>query len=106
MGKPIVPIVNCLNCGLYEAIKHETLGFLPCKRCQNLTHLVPQKQIELTTQEIKDSRKEFEPDIVQPWREGELSKEYLQRHGTKYIKATPEEIKNARNVWGGYYIDN
>jgi len=47
--------------------------------------------------------------MLQPWREGQLSKEYIEKHGTENIKVTPEEVKNAKNVWtgdlGDYYTD-
>ena len=56
---------------------------------------------EHTTQQIKDDRAKYFNSTVQPYREGELSKEYLDAHGTKGVKATKKEIKKAKNVWKG-----
>lgn len=97
----------CLNCNNESAIKHPRFGWMPCLNCQNRTTIKPQKPQELTTDAIKSDRKEFKKDIVQPWRNGQLSKEYVDAVGTKYIKATPEEIKNAKPVWEhDYYSDS
>lgn len=60
---------------------------------------MPDHQIEVTTNDIKQQRQEYAKSIVQPWRDGYLSKEYLDVHGTKGIKVTPEEVKSAQNVW-------
>jgi hypothetical protein len=90
--------ILCLNCNSNPAVKDERLGILPCLTCQQKTNVIS-KQVELTTDSIKEQRKAFKPDIRQPWREGQLSKEYLEEHGTKYIKASEEEVKNAKNVW-------
>ena len=55
--------------------------------------------IEFVPGRIKDSRKEYFNSIVQPYRQGELSKEYIEAHGTKGIDPTPEEIMKAKDVW-------
>jgi len=54
---------------------------------------------EFTSQEIKDNRVKYFNSIVQPYRNGKLSKEYVDAHGTKGIDATPEEVAKARDVW-------
>ncbi len=97
----------CLNCNKYPSIIDPRLGVLVCKQCRQKQTTGLKRQIEFTTDEIKNQRKEHKNDIVQPWREGRLSKEYLQQHGTKGIKVTPEEIKQASNIWGidEYYKD-
>lgn len=91
--------VICLNCNLYPATKDPRFGYLPCANCRNKTTLKPDPKQELTTDAIKDDRKKFKGDIVQPFRNGQLSKEYVESVGTKYIKVTDEEIKNAVNTW-------
>jgi hypothetical protein len=53
----------------------------------------------MTTESIKQQRREYQKSILQPRREGVLSKEYLDTYGTKGIKATPEEVKKAEPVW-------
>jgi hypothetical protein len=49
--------------------------------------------------EIKEQRREYFGSILQPYREGELSREYVERYGTKGIKATPEQVKKAKYTW-------
>lgn len=53
----------------------------------------------MTTGEIKEQRSSYLADILQPRRDGVLSKEYLETFGSLGIQATPEEIKNAKYVW-------
>lgn len=95
----------CPNCNQNKATNDKRLGLLPCKRCQNLSTTGLRKHQELTTDFIKNQRKEYKDDMLQPWREGILSKEYIQTHGTKGIKVTSQEIAKARNVWNDYYED-
>lgn len=99
-------MVTCPNCSQNPAQKDPRLGILPCTSCQSKTTTGLKPQHEITTDAIKDSRKAYKDDIVQPYREGVLSKEYIDQHGTSTIKASPEEIQNARNVWDAdYYKD-
>lgn len=94
-------IILCLNCSIRPAIAHPTLGWLVCKPCQNKLHPLPKTQSELPGEQIKEQRKMFKKEMIQPWNRGELSKEYLDQYGSKGIKATQEEIRNAKNVWTG-----
>lgn len=92
---------DCPVCHAEEAIKHSVYGILPGKLCKERreTQNLPNIQVELTTEAIKKDRKTYGKSIVQPYRGGVLSKEYLDAHGTKGINPTPQEIKKARNVW-------
>lgn len=94
-------MATCPKCQTRKASSHPTLGVLPCKPClERLSGLKgPDKQVEFTTDSIRYQRKAYSKDIIQPYRSGELSKEYLDAHGSEGIKATPKQIKNARNVW-------
>ena len=56
---------------------------------------------EFTSENIKDERKKFFKSITQPYREGQLSKEYLEAHGTKGINPTDEQIRKAKYTWKG-----
>lgn len=100
----------CLVCHEKEALTHELFGVLPCQDCQDrrrVFSLPTPSPIEMVGESIKNERNEFAASIVQPRnRYGELSKEYLDAHGTKGIKATKEEIKNARNIWDGAISPN
>ncbi len=96
-------MVLCPSCKKNEANTHPVYGVVVCspfeeRRSQETP---PSHQVEFTTEEIKEQRNTFADDILQPYREGELSKEYLEKYGTKSIKATPQEIKKAKNVWRG-----
>lgn len=97
MSKP----TDCPVCRKEPAINDSYFGILPGKNCsaRQREYSSPNNPIEITTQPIKDSRKEYAKSIVQPFREGELSKEYLQAHGTKGISVTDKQVKNAKNVW-------
>ncbi len=59
----------------------------------------------MTSGEIKESRKIFKKDIVQPFRDKQLSKEYVKAYPEKVkqmIKEgniTEEEVKKAKPVW-------
>src|SRR3984957_1556884 len=98
-SKTVKSVSKCANCEINEAIKDPRFGYLPCTRCQNKTTIKPSPKQELTTDAIKNDRKEFRKDIVQPFRNGQLSKEYVESVGTKYIKVTDEEVKAAKPVW-------
>ena len=62
-------------------------------------HFKPSGATELVPEHIHDQRKEYFNSIVQPYRGNDLSKEYIDAHGTKGIKATEKEVRNAKNVW-------
>ena len=88
----------CPKCNKNEAVKHTILGYVECEACQKDKH-IPGREPEFTTEEIKQQRREHGKDIVQPWRDGKLSKEYVEAHGTDRVTATKQEIKNASYVW-------
>lgn len=92
--------MKCIVCQKTEIIKHPQWGFLPCDTCKTKTRLegLP---TEFVPQSVKDSRKKYAKDILQSSRDGVLSQERLDAWGTKGIKVTPEQVKNARYVWGG-----
>ena len=54
---------------------------------------------EWVDETTKEQRKEYFNSTLQPYREGQLSKEYLEAHGTKGIKPTQSQIKNAKHTW-------
>jgi len=56
-------------------------------------------EYEWVPERIKEERKEYFNSIVQPYRHGELSREYIEANGTRGIKATPEEVRKSRYVW-------
>lgn len=93
--------MRCPVCQKEPAIIHSIYGPLPGKKCQKRRDSfdLPDTQIEFTSEKIKRDRKEFGKSIIQPYRGGVLSKEYLEAHGTKNIKPTTKEVRNAKYVW-------
>lgn len=91
---------NCPSCGKRPAIL-SNYGLLNCIECRDRQARLskPDYQIEFTSEDIKSQRREYFKSTIQPFRSGELSKEYLEVHGTKGIQASAEEIANAKPVW-------
>jgi hypothetical protein len=90
----------CLVCGKNEAIKDKFLGIIPCLTCQ--LHRYDNKlpnPVEFTSKEIKSERIKYADDILQPFRQGELSREYVDKHGTNNLNVTESEIKKSKKVW-------
>lgn len=90
---------KCLKCNENEAPYDPFLGFLVCTSCRLHTRRNEGLPFEFTTESIKQSRKEFADDILQSSRDGVLSRERLEKYGTRGIKVTPEQVKNAEYVW-------
>lgn len=69
----------------------------------------PNQTIEITTDLIKEHRKIYENDILQPFRDGEISKEYIKKYPEtvktmlKEGHITQQEVKKAKNVWDLHY---
>ena len=93
--------MNCLICQNNEATTHKTFGILPCRSClEHQRGLSKVRQpTELTTDSIRQQRREFKADIIQPWRSGELSKEYIETYGDQHIKTDSGEMKKAKYTW-------
>jgi len=57
---------------------------------------------ELIPKRTKAERKRFFKDTLQPYRQGELSKEYVDAYPNKAKEmATKEEISKAKDIWKG-----
>lgn len=99
---------NCPVCQNEPANIHSIFGVLPGNKCRDkrAKNSLPDIQVEFTSENIKSQRKEYAKSIVQPYRSGQLSKEYLEVHGTKNIKPTQEEVKKAKYVWGEDFSPN
>lgn len=48
---------------------------------------------------LSDQRRTHKKDTVQPFRSGELSKEFVDLHGTEGINVSDKEAKSAKRVW-------
>ncbi len=96
---------RCPVCHIRKARTHPTYGILACNKCQmRREHQAIPNPVEMVGDDIKQQRKDYTRSVIQPYRQGELSKEYLDAYGTKGIKATPQEVRKARNVWTGDVI--
>lgn len=96
---------KCLACKKNESISDPTFGLLDCLDCQHsFSHIRP---VEVIPDQLKEDRKKYKDATIQPFNRGRLSLEYIQKYGTKGIKATKQEIKSAKKVWGDleYYND-
>lgn len=94
--------MKCTVCLINQANNHPIYGQMPCNDCnlKRSTNSLPNHQIEFTSQSVKDQRREYASSIVQPWRSGEPSREFIetQPHKAKQYY-TPKEMKKAKNVW-------
>jgi len=54
---------------------------------------------EFAGEEVRQGREQHAKSLLQPYRNGELSREYIDSYGTKGIQATDHEIRNAKPVW-------
>lgn len=95
----------CPVCNEQEATYNPTLGILPCSSCHERRSKTRTsgKVVEFTSEGVKEDRKKFAKDILQPFRSGELSKEFIDQYGTEGINVNKEEIKHAVNTTDSYY---
>lgn len=91
--------MKCPNCNTRKAVKTKDFGYTFCKVCRRKEKLNPKSGVEFTTDNIKNQRREYKKDIIQPFRDGVLSKEYLETYGTSGIKADKDQIKHSKYVW-------
>lgn len=102
-------MVVCPVCFNEKANRHPTFGILPGDKCKRRREndTLPDAPVEMVGESIKGERIEFAKSIIQPRNSrGELSREYLTAYGTKGIKASEQEVKNARNIWDGAISNN
>ncbi len=57
------------------------------------------KSPEFVPDSVKEERKENFKSLLQPFRNGELSREYVEAHGTKSINVSDTEVKKAKYQW-------
>lgn len=93
--------MKCLNCNVKEATFKTGIGYLPCIDCltRQATFSKPKQPVEMTTDAIKEARVANAKEIVQPFRDGKLSQEYLDIYGTKSIIASDEDVRKAEYIW-------
>ena len=98
---------KCPVCNINTAQIDRQLGVLPCEVCtERQTSIAgPNRQYEFTSDAIKEGRKKYFKSIIQKYRDGQLSREYIEAYPER-AKAmveqgihTEKEIKQAKNVW-------
>ena len=63
-------------------------------------HFVDTGNPEFIPDRIKEDRKKYAKDMLQPWRQGEPSKEFIEAFPSQAKKTfTATQIKKAKNVW-------
>src|SRR3990167_3599955 len=82
----------CPKCRVRKGIVHEVYGLTECLICRQ-TRQQPKRGPEFTTDSISEQRLEYKKDILQPYRGGILSREYLEEYGTSGITVSEEEQK-------------
>ena len=89
-----------LACGLRSAARGQSKAASSLRAALDQKFDKIAKPIEITTEDIKQQRKEYSDDILQPFRDGQLSREYLEKFGAKKrIVVTKQDAENAKNVW-------
>ncbi len=99
--------MKCLVCLKGNARRVEPYGWLPCESCTKRQREIskPKTTVEVTTDQIREDRKVFKKDLYQPFRQGELSKEYVEAYPdrvkemVKEKHITEEEVGEAKDVW-------
>src|SRR3989304_5571440 len=78
-GENTPKLMLCPVCNVQEAIKDAQIGVIPCLICRDSQKSIksPSHQIEFTSEDIKEGRRKYGKSILQKYREGELSKEFL-----------------------------
>lgn len=92
------PLTGCHR----AAVIHARFGVLPCSfhQLQRRNNSLPHLPVEITTEEIREGRKEYFTSTVQPWRGHTASREFIEAYPDDAKKTfTPKEIKKAQYVW-------
>lgn len=94
----------CPTCQKRPGVQDPNYGLTSCLECRSGKLFT---SAEIIPERIREDRKAHKDDMIQPFNRGHLSKEYITKYGTKNIKVTDREVKNAKNVWteNSYYKD-
>lgn len=107
--------MKCLLCGKRESLNVPPYGYLPCLVCRKRQRelVKPSITVEITTAKIKEDRQVYKKDILQPFRDSHLSKEYVEAYPErvgqmlKEGNITVKEVNEAKEVWDlDYYKNN
>ncbi len=90
--------MKCPSCNERESPIHPQYGVVWCEECKKKYKRIG-KSIEIVDESTKEDRKKYFKSLLQPYRRGQLSREYIEAHGTKGINPTPEEVRKSKHVW-------
>lgn len=89
----------CPICQKNPARNHSMYGLTACSMCAQGVTTASAPGVE--TEDIREQQKSHSDDMLQPYREGVLSKEYVDKYGTKHLDI--QEGETPKNVWDTYY---
>lgn len=94
----------CLGCGKETAIYSSPYGWGYGKTCSKKQKAYSIKTAaEITTEEIKTQRKEYENDVLQRYQGDTPNLKYIKTYGKAGF--SKEELKAARNEDSGFYTN-
>lgn len=92
--------VMCPKCGEVPAPIDPYYGVLWCKGCNSKKERWNKVFVEFVPDAIKEDRVKYKRDIVQPFRDGQPSKEFIDTYPERSKKMfTNEERRKAKPVW-------
>ena len=97
---------KCLQCGENESQEDAEYGILFCRSCQDdnasLAKPTQKSTFDFASPITKAQRKEYGSEMFQPYIDGQLSREFVETHGTdKLHGVTEKDIKNSKYVYKG-----
>jgi hypothetical protein len=91
--------ILCPHCQKNEAVIHPQYGVIWCDDCNKKLPVWHKGYPEFVPDSVKEDRKKYFKSALQPFRGGELSREYVKAYGTKGIKVSPDQVRKAKDVW-------
>ena len=87
--------MKCLGCKK----EHEDVNWIFKNKGWYCTKYHLPSKIDIVPSDMKDEREKHFNAVIQPYRSGELSREYIEAHGTKGIDVTKQQAKKAKHTW-------
>ena len=91
--------MKCVTCKVNDAQFFPQFGHVACKDCRKKSKEITDRTFEFMPEHVKEERISHKEHTIQPFRDGQYSKEYHDLYGSSRVQVTEEEIKNAKNVW-------
>jgi hypothetical protein len=97
--------ILCAKCQKNDAKIDQFYGPLWCDSCNAAKKPISNTMFEFTTDAIKEERGKYLKSIIQPFRQGELSAEYVRSYPqqvagmVKEGTVTHDQVRRAKDVW-------